>query len=172
MKVKRRLQKGFTLIELMIVVAILGILSAVGLPVYQDYIAKTQVARAVTEMNPLRVKIDSCYGEGRTDLLLSSGTATATSCSFGEFKPSTIFQTAGTPTDDAQTITGAGFPVIVPNANGTATITATFGNAAATSLVAGGAKKVVWTRAATGLWTCSTNADAKHRPQNCTATAS
>jgi type IV pilus assembly protein PilA len=168
MKLKRRVQKGFTLIELMIVVAVLGVLSAVGLPIYQDYIAKTQVSRAVTEMVPLKAKIDSCYGEGRT--ALTTGTMTATSCSFGEFKPSTIFATVGTPTDDAPAISGAGFPVITLNSNGTATVVATFGNAAATTLVDGTSKKVTWTRTAAGIWSCSTTAEIKHRPKDCTTT--
>ena len=57
-------QKGFTLIELMIVVAIIGILAAVAIPQYQDYTARTQVSRVVGEVNALKSSAESIFNSG------------------------------------------------------------------------------------------------------------
>ena len=60
------MQKGFTLIELMIVVAIIGILAAVAIPAYQNYIAKSQVSRVMGELGSLKTAVEACVLDGKT----------------------------------------------------------------------------------------------------------
>ena len=57
---------GFTLIELMIVVAIIAILAAIAIPQYQNYVVKSQATRAYSELNTLRSAIEICQSDGNS----------------------------------------------------------------------------------------------------------
>jgi len=64
----KTLQKGFTLIELMIVVAIIGILAAVALPAYQDYTIRAKMSEVILGMSACRTSITEVYQSGPTSL--------------------------------------------------------------------------------------------------------
>jgi type IV pilus assembly protein PilA len=147
---------GFTLIELMIVVAIIGILAAVALPAYQTHVAKSQASRVMVEAGGLRSLLESCMNEGKVTIGLG-----ATECDPGAVG-STLIE--GVSQIGATLPDGQGVPQVSFEADGSVIIEATFSSAAHPLF---STRNLTWTRSDSGSWSCSTTIDAVYRPRGC-----
>ena len=142
-------QKGFTLIELMIVVAIIGILAAIAIPAYQDYTAKSKAAAALADIAALKTGYEMHYNEkGATGLTLAAIGGT-------------------TPTGNCSTVAVA---VPVAGADGSATdteaaISCTINNPGRL----GTAPIIRFDRNAAGIFVCKSTIATKFLPAGCTA---
>ena len=147
--------QGFTLIELMIVVAIIGILAAIAIPQYQTYVIKTQVTRAMGEVSSMKAAIEICLLNSQMVLGTGNGECEP------QARPSSIL--SGGSQVGNLTPAGMGNPQVVLDANLT-TVESTFGNSAAPSLLN---KTLTWSRDSSGTWGCSTNVASNHKPLGC-----
>ena len=152
----KSMQKGFTLIELMIVVAIIGILAAIAIPQYQNYIAKSQVTRVMGELSSIKTTIETCILEGRITPI-NTGAPTQTECLVG----ATASNILGASAQDLV----PGLDVTIPEtATETGSVVGRFGNNAATTIAG---ETLTWTRSVDGSWTCSTTVEDKFKPAGC-----
>ncbi|MBC7621526.1 MAG: pilin [Candidatus Saccharibacteria bacterium] len=139
----RSMQKGFTLIELMIVVAIIGILAAVALPAYQDYTVRAKTSEVV---------------------LAASGGKTSVAEAFQTLghMPLTIIS-AGIGAQTSPYVSAIGYDYMT---SGTASLTAT---ARGEAKIAGSTITLAGAAGTDGVvtWTCSGSINAKYKPANC-----
>jgi type IV pilus assembly protein PilA len=146
----KRVQQGFTLIELMIVVAIIGILAAIALPAYQDYLARSQMAEALSLTDGLKGAVVDGYGEAGPCPSQGAGTsiAAATSITGKYVQQVDIGGTAPTCWIKA-TLKGSGVSKGIQGATLTLTMTGVGGSI---------------------IWSCASSAAQKYVPKACSGT--
>jgi len=154
-------ETGFTLIELMIVVAIIAILAAVAIPQYQIYIGKTQATRVINELGQLRLTVEECIQTGRTAMGLNTDDcdprASASNLIVGSSQVGVVLPN------------NMGVAQMTNPLTLTTRITAIVSNQVNPKL---SGKKVEWLRTSAGSWNCSSNIETIYLPNYCSHNAS
>lgn len=151
-------QKGFTLIELMIVVAIIGILAAIAIPQYQNYTARAQATEALNILGGLKTPLVEAVSNNGMANACSTAAASGTGAS-------------AVPAGALNGLTLSGQYVAsvsaTPSTTASCALQATFktGNGV-NDLVSGQTVTLTYT-AATGAWACTSSLDPKVRPKSC-----
>jgi type IV pilus assembly protein PilA len=109
---KKAIQKGFTLIELMIVVAIVGILAAVALPAYQDYNVRSRVSQLITSYDGIKTCVNTQYVTDFASVaVVSSLCSVAANANFPSIAPAA----SGFSISQAATVFGASVSALMSN---------------------------------------------------------
>lgn len=163
MKKAKEKDQGFTLIELMIVVAVIGVLASIALPQYQTYISRAQVTRVMSEVGALKTAVETCVVEGRTRV--GAGNMQCDPGATGSSLMTMPAANGAAPTLGELPV-GTGVPAVTFPAAGdqTAVMTATFGNSAA-AMLAG--QTLTWQRSTAGNWTCLSSVPAPFKAPQC-----